>query len=79
MISNNNKVLTWKSAPSLQSPNQLSTQRLKSAGEVAARSFRPSEDGFIVNTTCKLRITWPVNLRKSTIKYYKTKITYERA
>lgn len=34
---------------------------LKSAGEVAALSFRPSEDGFIVNTTWRLRITWLVN------------------
>lgn len=31
---------------------------LKRAGEVAARSFRPSEEGFIVNTTWRLRITW---------------------
>ena len=30
---------------------------LKRAGEVAALSFRPSEDGFIVNTTWRLRIT----------------------
>lgn len=34
---------------------------LKSAGEVAALSFRPSEDGFIVNTTWRLRMTWLVN------------------
>ena len=30
---------------------------LKSAGEVAARSFSPSDDGFIVKTTWRLHIT----------------------
>ena len=30
---------------------------LKRAGEVAARSLSPSDDGFMVNTTCRLRIT----------------------
>ena len=30
---------------------------LKRAGEVAALSFSPSEDGFMVNTTWRLRIT----------------------
>ena len=29
---------------------------LKRAGEVAALSFKPSDDGFIVNTTCRLFI-----------------------
>lgn len=39
--------------------------RLKSAGEVAARSLSPSEDGFMVKTTCRLRMTWLVNHRYS--------------
>ena len=34
---------------------------MNSAGEVAARSLRPSEDGFMVKTTCRLRMTWLVN------------------
>ena len=31
---------------------------LNKAGDVAARLFRPSEEGFIVKTTCKLFITY---------------------
>ena len=53
-----NSLPTWKSAPLLQSPNQLSTHLLKRAGDVAARSLSPSEDGFMVNTTWRLYITY---------------------
>ena len=31
--------------------------RLNKAGDVAALSLRPSDDGFIVKTTCRLYIT----------------------
>ncbi|CAN7949923.1 unnamed protein product, partial [Ixodes hexagonus] len=34
---------------------------LKRAGDVAALSLRPSDEGFMVKTTCRLRITCPVN------------------
>jgi len=39
--------------------NQFSSvsDLLNKAGDVAALSLRPSEDGFIVNTTCRLYIT----------------------
>lgn len=41
--------------------NELLIYLLKSAGDVAALSFKPSEDGFIVKTTWRLRMTWLVN------------------
>ena len=53
--------LTWNRAPSDQSPNQFKTHRLNKAGDVAALSLSPSEDGFMVNTTCRFLITRPVN------------------
>ena len=34
------------------------TYRLNKAGDVAARSLRPSEDGFMVKTTCKFFMTY---------------------
>lgn len=58
---NVNSLPTWNNAVSDQSPNQFKTQRLNRAGDVAALSFSPSEDGFMVNTTCKFFITCPVN------------------
>jgi hypothetical protein len=32
-------------------PYNIKTQRLNKADDVAARSFKPSDDGFIVKTT----------------------------
>ena len=57
----NTASLTWNRAPSDQSPNQFKTHRLNKAGDVAALSLSPSEDGFMVNTTCRFLITCPVN------------------
>lgn len=37
--------------------NQDKPDLLKRAGDVAALLFSPSDDGFMVNTTCKLYIT----------------------
>lgn len=34
---------------------------LKRAGDVAALSFRPSDEGFMVKTTWRFLITWLVN------------------
>ena len=36
------------------------TDLLKRAGEVAALSFRPSDEGFIVKTTWRLHITYKI-------------------
>lgn len=58
LIYKNRKKIPWKSALFDQSPNQFKTQRLNRAGEVAALSFSPSADGFIVKTTCKFFITY---------------------
>ena len=52
---------TWNKAESDQSPNQLRTQRLNRAGEVAARSFKPFSLGFMVKTTWRFFMTWWVN------------------
>ena len=41
-----------------QSPYQLMTHLLKEAGEVAARSFGPSDHGFMMNTTWRFLKTW---------------------
>ena len=56
---------TCSSASRSQRPNQSTTQRLNSAGEVAARSRKSPLAGFIVNTTCRLRCTRAVNHRNS--------------
>ena len=56
------------------------TYRLNKAGDVAARSLRPSEDGFMVKTTCKFFMTYwlkyffsfgiQLNLKKKWISNY---------
>ena len=41
--------------------NFVTTNLLKRAGEVAALSLRPSDDGFMVNTTWRFLITCKIN------------------
>ena len=52
-----NSFATWWRASEDQLPMQLRMQRLNKAGDIAARSFKPSDDGFIVKTTWRFLIT----------------------
>ena len=56
------KIVWWKHVLN----RMLFTNLLNKAGDVAARLFKPSSDGFIVKTTWRLFITWKqsnVNLK----------------
>lgn len=41
--------------------NSAHAYLLKRAGDVAALSFRPSDEGFMVKTTWRFLMTWLVN------------------
>lgn len=51
------KIVWWKHLLN----RVLFTNLLNKAGDVAARLFKPSSDGFIVKTTWRLFITWKYN------------------
>ena len=48
------------------SGNKSKFHLLNKAGDVAARLFRPSEDGFMVKTTCKLFMTYQKGKKNKT-------------
>jgi hypothetical protein len=57
-----NSLATWIRASCDQSPNQSITHLLNKAGELAVLFEKSGLQGFIVNTTCRLRCTFLMNV-----------------